>query len=85
MFRSPIDVKSFLIGLLLGLCVMFAVGAAAGGAGGGKLEPLGVVHDTTNGIPHTPVVYMIDRETNVVYSQRPGVGMQQVMQFAAKQ
>jgi hypothetical protein len=83
MSRATIDVKSLLVGLLLGLGVILAAGAADR-AGPHRLEPVGVVLDTTTGPPHTPVVYMIDPDTKVVYSQRPHGQMEQVMQFGAK-
>ena len=83
MSRPTIDVKSLLMGLLLGLCVTFAVGAAEGGAN--RLEPVGVAYDPNHKNPSVPVVFFVDRETNVVYSQSQYGPMQKLLQFGAKQ
>jgi len=82
MARSTIDLKSLLIGLLLGLCVMFAVGAQGGA---NRLEPVGVAYDPNHKNPSVPVLFFVDGETNVVYSQSRHEPMQQVLQFGATQ
>jgi hypothetical protein len=62
------DVKSLVIGVLLTLCAMLAIGAANGDQS--QRYDIAVAHDITNGQPSQPWVYVLDRQTNRVYLHR---------------
>ncbi len=66
-----IDVKSVIIGLLLGLCVMLTRGAAPSAATPNRYQISAVQRSDPNGTPQT-VVFVLDQQTGKVYGYVKG-------------